>query len=117
MESIFKEIYDMYEVHGLVLLTTEGKILYEAFKDNRISSVGRNSFDWITIAESLGDFQEADLVFEGGRFYVRKVDAGYLMISMNGEVSMPMIKLSCDIMIPKLSKVKPKKGFGRFFGL
>lgn len=117
MDSIFKEIYDMYEVHGLVLLSTEGKILYESFKENRITPIGRNSFDWITIAEALGDFQEADLVFEGGRFYVRRIDSGYLMISMNGDVSMPMVKLSCDILIPKLAKFKPKKGLGRFFKL
>lgn len=117
MDNVFKELLDMYEVHGLVLLSTEGKILFESFKENRITAIGRQSFDWITIAESLGDFQEADLVFEGGRFYVRKTNSGYLMISTTGEVSMPMVKLSCDIIVPKLAKVKPKKGLGRFFGL
>lgn len=117
MEAIFKELYDMYEVHGLVLLSAEGKILYEAFKENRITALGQQSFDWITIAESLGDFKEAELVFEGGRFYVRRTNSGFLMISMNGDVSMPMVKLSCDILVPKLTKVKPKKGLGRFFGL
>lgn len=115
MENIFKEIFDMYEVHGLVLLSSEGKILYQSFKDNRITSVGKNSFDWITLAESLGEFQEADLLFGEGRFYIRKTKTGYLMISMSDKVSMPMIKLSCDIMIPKLAKFKVKKGFGRFF--
>lgn len=115
MDNIFKEILDMYEVHGIVLLSAEGKILHQFFKENRITSVGENSFDWITLAESLGDFNEADLLFEGGRFYIRKTANGFLMISMSSEVSMPMIKLNCDIIVPKLSKIKPKKGLSRFF--
>lgn len=99
----------MYDVHGLVLVSPEGKVLFESFKLSK-TNLDANGFDWLTLIDSLGDFQEADLVFRKGRFYIRKTDSGFLMISMTESASMAMVKLSCDIIIPKLGKVKPAKG-------
>ena len=114
MENIFQEILDMYDVHGLVLVSPEGKILFESFKHGK-TNLDANNFDWLSLVDSLGEFQEADLVFSKGRFYIRKTGSGYLMISMNDNAAMAMVKLSCDIIIPQLVKVKPAKGGLRGF--
>ncbi len=114
MEKNFQEILDMHDVHGLVWLSAEGKILFESFKKNRIRA-GYTSFSWISIIESLGDFQEADLVFAQGRFYVRSTGSNYLLISMNERASRAMVKLSCDIILPELLKAKFGKGIRGFF--
>lgn len=115
MENIFQEILDMYDVHGLVLVSPEGKVVFESFKRSKDPS-NLNGFEWLSIIESLGDFKEADLVFGKGRFYIRKTEVGFLMISMNESASMAMVKLSCDIIVPQLAKVKPaKKGLRGLF--
>lgn len=114
MEKLFKEIMDIYEVHGLVLLSSEGKVLYQTFKRNRTTG-DYDVFNWIYLAESLGNFREANLVFEKGRFYIRRIETGYLMVSMKENVSMPIIKLNCDTIIPQLSQIKAKKGLFGFF--
>jgi hypothetical protein len=114
MENIFQEILDMYDVHGMVLVSPEGRILFESFKQGK-TNLDPNNFDWLTLVDSLGEFQEADLVFSRGRFYIRKTGTGYLMISMNESASMAMVKLSCDIIIPQLAKAKPAKGGLRSF--
>lgn len=114
MDNLFNEIIDTYEVNGIVLLSTEGKVLYQSFKKERITG-DYKTFNWIVLADSLGSFKEANLVFEKGRFYIRKIESGYLMVSMNENASMPMIKLNCDTIIPQLSRIKAKKGLLSFF--
>ncbi len=114
MIDIFKEILDMDGVHGLVLLSPEGKILFESLDKNRFSPQ-RSNLSWLMLVESLDEFEEVDMVFEQGRFFIRKIETGYLMISMNETVSIAMVKLNCDIVIPELKKPKTSKGLRGFF--
>ncbi len=114
MKDIFQEILSMDGVHGVILLSPEGKVLFESLDKNRFSP-HRSNLSWLTIIETLEEFQEVDLIFEQGRFYIRKTGSGYLMISMSDNVSIAMVKLNCDIVLPELSKVKPSKGLRGFF--
>ncbi len=116
MEKIFEDILNMDGVHGLVLLSDEGKVLFESLDESRFIPQ-KSRLSWKMIIESLDQFQEMDLVFEEGRFYIRKTEKSYLLISMSLNVSMAMVKLNCDIMIPELKKQKSGKGLRRFFGL
>ncbi len=114
MKKIFQELLGMDGVHGLILLSQDGKILFESLDKNRFSPE-RSNLSWIAIIDSLEEFEEVDLVFEQGRFYIRRAGVGYLMISMSESVSIAMVKLNCDIILPELSKVKPSKGIRGFF--
>lgn len=114
MEKVFQEILNMDGVHGLVLLSDEGKILFESLDKTRFVPE-KSTSSWKLIIDSLGDFQEMDLVFEDGRFYMLKTEAGILIISMNLSVSIAMVKLNCDIIIPELKKLQSGKGLKRFF--
>ena len=115
MKNLFHDILEMDGVHGLVLLSDTGKILFESL-DGRFSPQ-RSQMSWKTLIDSLGDFHELDLVFEHGRCYLRRTETGCLIISMGPMVSVAMIKLSCDIILPQLKKSKSLGGFRSFFRL
>lgn len=101
-------------VHGLVLLSDEGKVMFESLDDSKFLPE-KSRLSWKMIIDSLEEFREMDLLFEEGRFYIRRTDTGYLMISMGLSVSIAMVKLNCDIVIPELKNVKAGKGLKRFF--
>ena len=115
MEKLFQDILSMDGVYGLVLLSSEGKVLFESLDDNAFLPE-KSSLSWNMIIESIEDFKEMDLVFEHGRYYMRKTETGFLMISMTLNVSIAMVKLNCDIVIPELKKIQSAgKGLKRFF--
>jgi hypothetical protein len=114
MKNLFHDILDMDGVHGVVLLSENGKILFESLDGGQFSPQ-RSQLSWKTIIESLGAFHEMDLVFDRGRCYLRQTETGYLMISMGPMVSVSMIKLSCDIILPQLKKEKTGGGGFRSF--
>jgi hypothetical protein len=116
MKNLFHDILDMDGIHGLVLLSDNGKVLFESLDGGKFSPQ-RSQMSWKTIIDSLGDFQEMDIVFKQGRCYLRQTETGYLIISMGPMVSMAMIKLSCDIILPQLKKAKTGGGFRSFFRL
>ena len=101
-------------VHGMVFLSDEGKVLFESLDKDRFIRE-KSTSSWKMIIDSLDDFQQMDLVFEEGRFYILKTESGILIISMNHAVSIAMVKLNCDIIIPELKKMQSGKGLKRFF--
>ncbi len=105
MKDLFHDILEMDDVHGVVLLSENGKILFESLDGGKFSPQ-RSQSSWKVIIDSLGDFREMDLVYENGRCYLRRTESGYLMISMGRTVSVAMVKLSCDIILPQLKKAK-----------
>jgi hypothetical protein len=115
MDKIFEDILNMDGVHGLVLLSEEGKVLFESLDKKRFLPQ-KSTLSWKMIIDSLDEFNEIDLVYERGRFYIIKTGNGFLLISMSLNVSIAMVKLNCDIVVPELKKAKPgSRGFKRFF--
>ena len=96
MEKIFQDILNIDDVHGLVLLSDEGKVMFESLDDTKFLPE-KSRLNWKMIIDSLEEFREMDLIFEEGRFYIRRTESGYLMISMGRDVSIAMVKLNCDI--------------------
>jgi hypothetical protein len=113
MKNLFHDILDMDGVHGLVLLSEEGSVLFESFESGQFSPQ-RSKMSLKAILASLGDCREMSLLLEKGRCYLRRTENGFLIVSMEGKASVAMIKLSCDIILPQLKKVKTG-GFRSFF--
>lgn len=114
MDKLFEDILNMDGVHGLVLLSEAGKVLFESL-DNKRFLPEKSTLSWKMIIDSLEEFNEMDLVFAEGRFYMIKTGSGFLLISMSLNVSTAMVKLNCDILIPELKKALTGRGFKRFF--
>lgn len=114
MDKVFQDILSMDGVHGVVLLSEEGKVLFESLDKKRFVPE-KSTLSWKMIIDSLEAFNEMDLVFEQGRFYMVRTGNGFLLISMSLNVSIAMVKLNCDIVVPELKKMQTGRGFKRFF--
>jgi len=114
MKDLFGDVLSVNGVVGAVLLSTEGKVIYDSLGDNsaRPTQTYKN---WKSLLDQLKDTQEADFVMENGRFYLRRIEDNCIVISMQPFTSIAMVKLNCDILIPQLKNTKSNKGLRSFF--
>ena len=112
MKDLFTEILEIEHVIGAMLLSHEGKTLFEQFPEQTSAKVQET--DWQPFIVALDKSREMELVFDDAVLYVRKCEAGYLMILMGRFASVSMVRLNCDSLIPTLEK-QASKGLFRFF--
>ena len=113
MKDIFKDIVDMDGVDGVILLSYEGTVLFESYSATINLTSDRR--DWMGLVSALDGIREADMVFEGARIYARRSEIGYLLVFMSSFVSVAMLRLNCDILLPSLKPTQGSKGIKRFF--
>jgi hypothetical protein len=113
MKEMFKDIVNMDGVNGVILLSYEGGVLFENYSASLSFPSGRR--DWLGLVPALDGIREADIVYEGARIYVRRSEIGYLLVLMSSFVSVAMLRLNCDILLPSLKPVQGSKGIKRFF--
>ena len=113
MEYLFKDLMEIREVIGVILRDPDGRIQYQAFREGAAYDL-----DQIEPAlEALGQIQEADVVFTHRRLYVRQTPAGQLLVVMARGVPIAMVRLHCDMLIPRLSPPATPSGKKKFWGL
>lgn len=107
MKDIFKDLLGVEGVQGAIVLDSTGALIVSRFSDqyaSRASAV--EQFDWEPFLLELGELLEADFVFDQGRFYLRKLQAGFLLVIMNDIASISMVRLNCEILLPQLDALK-----------
>ena len=114
MHDIFKDIIELEDIAGILLISREGKVLYKealAFDSGKF-----NEISWVRpIWKMLSTADELELLFENGRLYVRKTSNGVLLFFLGNFASFAMVRMKCDILIPKLEKSFNGKKITRFF--
>jgi hypothetical protein len=115
MKELFKDIMNVDGIEGVLLFTSEGKLIYNDVTTKRYTKPKES--DWIAFINGLAGIREADLAFESMRMYIRKTDSGFLVILLANSASMAMVRLNCDILLPSLKQDAGGKGIGRFFKL
>jgi hypothetical protein len=114
MKNLFNDIMDINGVKGIVLLSGEGKVIYDTDM-NKPTNVRKPYTNWNKLLASLGDAREAEFVFEKGRLYLRKTHDGFMIIRMQLITSIAMVKLNCDILLPQLKSTGTNRGLKGFF--
>ena len=114
MKELFNDVLDINGVKGIVLLSGEGKVVYDTDVNNQ-TNAGQPYSNWNKLLMSLGDAREAEFIFEKGRFYLRKTHNGFMIIRMQLIASIAMVKLNCDILLPQLKSSGNSKGLKGFF--
>lgn len=114
MKEYFSDLLGMKGVRGAVLFGQDGAINFEAFTGAG-EPEARNFANWGAVATALNGVRESDLIFENGRFYIRRTEWGILLVVMDLTVSVAMVKLNCDILLPNLKQAAGAKGLKRFF--
>ncbi len=113
MQDVFKDIIKMDGVYGLVYFSHAGELLFESI-DPHWAALPEGYRDWHQLTPILQKMREADFVYDKGRLYLRATDQGYLLVIMGPVVSIAMVKLNCDIILPQL---KAEKSGGKLKGL
>jgi hypothetical protein len=114
MKDLFKDVLDINGVKGIVLLSGEGKVVYDTDMNNQ-TNARKPYASWNKLLVSLGDAREAEFVFERGRLYLRKTHDGFMIVRMQLIASIAMVKLNCDILLPQLKSTGNSKGLKGFF--
>ena len=107
MEANFKDIIAIKGVQSIILLDSDGKVVFESMSALRTETKQRYT-NWKKFIDTLGNIREADFVFDNGRVYLRQSENGYLIVSMQSFASIAMVKLNCDILLPQLKNDKSK---------
>ena len=114
MKEIFQDILDMEDVFGVMFFSPEGKLLFKEFPLPPPEDPETRDW-WPLFTASLDGVKEADLLFDQRRLYIRETDMGYLMVLMGSLAPTAMLRLSCDMLHPKLTEKRPAKCLMRIF--
>ncbi len=122
METIFKELFNINGVYGILYISAEGDPLFKKFLPpmvemndkswNQFTGQGQN---WSSLVSPFSGVQEAELVFLDKKIFIRKTESGFILVILDISVSIAMIRLNCNIIAPMLVKIKKSKGFGGLF--
>ncbi len=116
MKDLFKEVLDIEGVHGVVILSEEGALLFSKFKPEQEPDEKKiKSLDLNLLAGALSDIAETEIIFDSGRCYIRKSGAGFLMVFLDDHAPVSMVRLNCEVLIPALEKARFSKSIGQFF--
>ncbi len=114
MKDIFKDIFDIDDVQGVMFLPINGKLVFSEFVSHQPKKIG--DMNWRPFIHTLNGIREAELVFENSRFYLRRAGMGYILVVMGEAGLTEMVRLSCDVLISSFEQTKKKhKGLEHFF--
>jgi hypothetical protein len=114
MKDLFKDIFDIDDVHGVMFLPFKGKLVFSEFASQQPKKIG--DINWLPFVHSLNGIHEAELIFENNRFYLRKAGMGYILVVMGKAGLTEMVRLNCDVLISSFEQTKKKhKGLELFF--
>ena len=94
MKELFEDILAMEDVHGVVLSSLEGEILFAEPSLEIDESLP-------LFIRMLGNIREADMIFEKSRVYVRRTDTGYLVIQLGPFASGAMLYVVFGELLPE----------------
>ena len=114
MTDMFKDVLGIEGVHGVLLLSENGELSLSQFAADYGSDEGKiKGLDWSSFAKELTGVTEAEIMFDDGRFYIRKTNTGYLMVILEEYAPVSMVRLNCEVLLPTIDKQKTGKGFGQ----
>ncbi|MBS3759218.1 MAG: hypothetical protein KGY61_11200 [Desulfobacterales bacterium] len=114
MADIFKDVLGIEGVHGVLFLTEEGVLSVSQFTTDYQSDEEKiKGVDWSSMVGELSGIAEAEIMFDEGRFYIRKTNSGYLMVILEDHAPVSMVRLNCEVLLPVLDKQKAGKGISQ----
>ncbi len=108
MKDIFKDVMGITGVHGLMVVTNEGRVLLSRFSpDFRSEGKKLSQINWEPFTIEMNSIKDAELVYDSARFYIKKSETGFLIVIIGDNAPISMVRLNCEILLPQLSKIQP----------
>jgi hypothetical protein len=114
MKKAFDDLLHTKGVLGVVLLSLNSKVLYKEYSGGRIEDRLPDEA-WRQFAETLDQVKEADIIYHLRRIYLRRTADQILLVLMETDAPMAMIRLKTDTILPQLPRMQKATGLGRFF--
>ena len=114
MDEILEGITKLDGVTGVFLLSGENKLVAQKFSGMKPLNIANQK--WTPSFSMPEKINEAEMIYENGRIFARRVDQGYLLVLMSASAPLSMIKLDCDVACAALKQTGGKKGFFGLFG-
>ena len=111
MQDKLKDIHELDHVLGCLLINNDGTLAHAHLSSP--PATAPHEHDWTAFVKALGEVREIDIIFDDTRMYIRKTKTGHLLILTEIYAVPSLIKLQCDVVVPKLDQHKPK-GLKRF---
>ena len=114
MKMLFDDLFSVKGVLGILVVSSDRSVVFQDL--TRLKMDGLKGTDLEMPLLLFDRIEEADLLFECYRIYIRKCPLGLLWVIMQPDASGAMIRLQCDIIAPGMKQQKPmKRGIGRLF--
>ena len=91
-----EDITEIQGVEGVMAISTDGKPGFSKFVSNRPSQL--EDINWLSFFKILDGVREAELVFENMRFFLRKIEKGYIVVILETTVPIELIRRSCEML-------------------
>lgn len=111
-EQITRDILQLKDVKGVMLFTATGELLFNELTAPVNEKLKKKQ--WAPFINALSGIQEAELVFDSLRLYIRSAEIGFLIVIMGLSASVSLMRLHCDVLLPSLT-LKKSKGIFQFF--
>jgi hypothetical protein len=111
---LFRDILLQDDVRGVMFFSYKGEMVHKEFVDPPRKEPEAEHW-WPYFIDSMDGVQEADLVFEKGRLYIRRTKYGYLLVLMGLFAPVTMVRLKCDILLPALDGSSGRERRRKFF--
>lgn len=108
MKNIFKDVLGIDGVHGLLVISDEGGLTISKFpREFQHEEEKLGQIDWEPLTVELTGVNDAELLYDNIRLYVKKNEAGFLIVILGYEAPISMVRLNCEILLPLLGRMKP----------
>ena len=108
MKDIFKDVMGIEGVHGLMVVSNEGRVMLSKFSsDFRQEEEKLSQINWEPFTIELGTIKDAELIYDSARFYIKKSETGFLIVIIGENAPISMVRLNCEILLPLLTKIQP----------
>jgi predicted regulator of Ras-like GTPase activity (Roadblock/LC7/MglB family) len=108
MKDIFQDVLGTDGVHGVLLISNDGNIMANKFSPKfKHEEEKLGQMNWAPFVLELSGIADTELIFDAAKLYVRKCNAGFLIVIMEDYAQLSMIRLNCEVLLPSLDKLKP----------
>lgn len=103
MKNFLDKISDLDAVANVLLLSRQsGELLFaDNYLENREDSL-RWQTCWRVVIPGLGEPENADFIFEKGRYFLKQTTIGWLIVGMRNDSNLNTIRIACDSVAKKL---------------
>jgi hypothetical protein len=99
MKDIFKDLLGIDGVHGVIVISGEGAVVSCRFSAAYTHEEERaGQIDWVPFVAELSDISDAEFIYDAARFYVKKVEQGFLLVVMGEYAPISMVRLNCQVL-------------------